>query len=180
MTLNHCLVFAKHTNQPELYIAKEFKQLIMKKQSIILLMSAILLSCSSPKSNNENKPNNGNAKQEIEKAEKDFAQMAADKGIAEAFYFFADSNATIKRQNDTLIHGKEAIKIFYSAPFYQKATVKWSPDFVGASIDGDIGYTYGKYVWSSTDPAGKPITFNGVFHTVWKKQPDGSWKYVWD
>jgi len=152
----------------------------MKKQSIILLMSAILLSCSSPKSNNENKPNNGNAKQEIEKAEKDFAQMAADKGIAEAFYFFADSNATIKRQNDTLIHGKEAIKIFYSAPFYQKATVKWSPDFVGASIDGNIGYTYGKYVWSSTDSAGNPITFNGVFHTVWKKQPDGSWKYVWD
>ena len=106
--------------------------------------------------------------------------MAADKGIAEAFYFFADSNATIKRQNDTLLHGKEAIKLFYSTPFYQKATVKWSPDFVDASIDGDIGYTYGKYVWSSTDPAGKPITFNGVFHTVWKKQPDGSWKYVWD
>ena len=146
----------------------------MKKGSLIFLLASILLSCSSPKSNNEN------TKQEIEKAEKDFAQMAADKGIAEAFYFFADSNATIKRQNDTLIHGKEAIKIFYSAPFYKKATVKWSPDFVGASIDGDIGYTYGKYVWSSTDPAGKPITFNGVFHTVWKKQPDGSWKYVWD
>jgi ketosteroid isomerase-like protein len=152
----------------------------MKKGSIIFLTLSILLSCSSPKSSNESKPDNENAKQEIEKAEKDFAQMAADKGIAEAFYFFADSNATIKRQNDTLIHGKEAIKIFYSAPFYQKATVKWSPDFVGASIDGDIGYTYGKYVWSSTDPEGKPITFNGVFHTVWKKQPDGSWKYVWD
>jgi len=43
-----------------------------------------------------------------------------------------------------------------------------------------MGYTYGKYIWSSTDPAGKPITFNGIFHTVWKKQPDGSWKYVWD
>jgi len=152
----------------------------MKKGSIIFLTLSILLSCSSPKSSNESKPDNENAKQEIEKAEKDFAQMAADKGIAEAFYFFADSNATIKRQNDTLIHGKEAIKIFYSAPFYQKATVKWSPDFVGASIDGDIGYTYGKYVWSSTDLAGKPITFNGVLHTVWKKQPDGSWKYVWD
>ena len=152
----------------------------MKKVPIIFLTLSILLSCSSPKRSNESKPDNENAKQEIEKAEKDFAQMAADKGIAEAFYFFADSNATIKRQNDTLIHGKEAIKIFYSAPFYQKATVKWSPDFVGASIDGDIGYTYGKYVWSSTDPAGNPITFNGVFHTVWKKQPDGSWKYVWD
>lgn len=152
----------------------------MKKESIILLPLLILLSCSSPKGSNENKSNNENAKQEIEKAEKDFAQMAVDKGIAEAFYFFADSTATIKRQNDTLIHGKEAIRDYYSTPFYQKATVKWSPDFVQASTEGDMGYTYGKYVWSSTDSTGKPITFNGVFHTVWKKQPDGSWKYVWD
>ena len=150
----------------------------MKKEPIVFLPLAILLSCSSPRSSNENKLNNENAKQEIKKAEKDFAQMAADKGIAEAFYFFADSNATIKRQNDTLIHGKEAIKNYYSTPFYQKATVKWSPDFVQAS--GDLGYTYGKYVWSSTDSAGNPTTFNGVFHTVWKRQPDGSWKYVWD
>ena len=152
----------------------------MKKESTIFLLLSILLSCSSAKSSNESKPNTENAKQEIEKAEKDFAQMAADKGIAEAFYFFADSIATIKRQNDTLIHGKEAVKNFYSTPFYQKASVKWSPDFTDASVDGDMGYTYGKYVWSSTDSAGKAITFNGVFHTVWKKQPGGSWKYVWD
>ena len=152
----------------------------MKKGSIIFLLLPILLSCSSPKSSNESKLNKENAKQEIEKAEKDFAQMAADKGIAEAFYFFADSNATIKRQNDTLIHGKEAIKNYYSTPFYQKAIVKWSPDFTDASPGGDLGYTYGQYVWSAADSAGKPITFNGVFHTVWKRQPDGSWKYVWD
>src|SRR5688572_5376690 len=152
----------------------------MNKASVVLLLLSILLSCSSPKSSNERNLNNENAKQEIEKAETDFAKMAADKGIAEAFYFFAALNATIKRQNDTLIHGKEAIRNFYSTPFYQKATVKWSPDFVDASPDGEMGYTYGKYVWSSTDSAGKPITFNGVFHTVWKKQPDGSWKYVWD
>ena len=164
----------------ELYIAKQFKQLIMKKAPTIFFLLSILLSCTSSESSNENKPNNENVKQEIEKAEKDFAQMAADKGIAEAFYFFADSTATIKRQNDTLIHGKEAIKNFYSTPFYQKATVQWSPDFVQTSENGDMGYTYGKYVWSSTDSTGKPITFNGVFHTVWKKQPDGSWKYVWD
>jgi len=61
----------------------------MKKESIIFLLLSILFSCSSPKSSDENKLNNENAKQEIEKAEKDFAQMAADKGIAEAFYFFA-------------------------------------------------------------------------------------------
>ena len=152
----------------------------MKKQSVIFLLLSIFVSCSSPDTGNGKRPGKENAKREIEEAEKDFAQMAADKGIAEAFYFFADSTATIKRQNDTLIHGKEAIRNFYSAPFYRKATVKWSPDFVQASENGDLGYTYGKYVWSSTDSAGKAISFKGVFHTVWKRQGDGSWKYVWD
>jgi len=51
---------------------------------------------------------------------------------------------------------------------------------VDASINGDMGYTYGKYPWSSADSTGKPIIFNGVFHIECKKQPDGSWKYVWD
>jgi len=152
----------------------------MNKQITIFLFLLTLISCSSPQNNNENGINNETAKQQIEKAEKDFAQMASEKGIAEAFYFFADSNATIKRQNDTLIHGKDAIRNFYSTPFYQKATVKWSPDFIQASRDGDLGYTYGKYVWESKDSTGKAITFNGIFHTVWKKQTDGSWKYVWD
>lgn len=152
----------------------------MTKQSMIFLLLLTILSCSSPHNNEENKASSENAKQAIVKAEKEFEQMAADKGIADAFYFFADSNATIKRQNDTLIHGREAIKNFYSTPFYQKATVKWSPDFVQASENGDLGYTYGRYVWSSTDSTGNPVSFTGVFHTVWKKQDDGSWKYVWD
>ncbi|MGB5029230.1 MAG: hypothetical protein WBO38_12055, partial [Chitinophagaceae bacterium] len=43
------------------------------------------------------------AKQEIKMAEKEFEKMAAEKGIAEAFWFFADSIAVIKRENDTLI-----------------------------------------------------------------------------
>jgi ketosteroid isomerase-like protein len=120
------------------------------------------------------------AKTEIAQAEKDFEKMAAEKGIAEAFWFYADSNAVIKRNNDSIIHGKEGIKGFYSNDFYKSASVKWSPDFIEASADGNMGYTYGKYLWQSKDSTGKPIEFRGIFHTVWKKQPDGTWKYVWD
>lgn len=117
---------------------------------------------------------------EIEEPKTAFAQMAKDKGIAEAFAFFADSNAVIKRQNDTLIKGKANIQQYYSSDFYKSAKVQWSPDFTDASAHADMGYTYGQYVWTSTDSSGKETTFSGAFHTVWKKQPDGSWKYVWD
>ena len=120
------------------------------------------------------------SKIEIAAAEKDFAKMAEEKGIAEAFAFFADSNAVIKRQHDTLIQGKENIRNFYSAEFYKTATVKWAPDFIDAAESGDFGYTYGKYTWQSKDSTGKTEEFHGVFHTIWKRQNDGSWRYVWD
>ena len=120
------------------------------------------------------------ASQEIRKAEADFAEMAKTKGIAEAFAFFADSNAIIRRGNDSLIHGIEGVRNYYNAPQYKKAEVSWAPDFADASHDGTMGYTYGKYKWDFKDSTGKTTSYNGIFHTVWKKQKDGSWKYVWD
>ena len=120
------------------------------------------------------------AKQEVAQAEKDFEKMVAEKGIADAFDFFADSNAVIRRSGDSVIQGKENIRKFYSAEYFKAASVKWSPDFVDASEKGDLGYTYGKYIWQSKDSAGKVNESKGIFHTVWKKQKEGSWKYVWD
>jgi ketosteroid isomerase-like protein len=118
-------------------------------------------------------------KQSVVDAEKAFAQMAKDSGIARAFYLFADSNAVIKRENDTLIHGPAAIQAYY-ANTPAGTTVSWSPDFVDISTDGSMGYTYGKYLWRIPRKDSGFTEYKGVFHTVWKKQADGSWKYVWD
>ena len=117
---------------------------------------------------------------EIYKAEDDFKNLSQTKGIAKAFYTFADDNAIIKRENDTIIRGKENIKKYYSNPKFQKAFVTWKPDFVDVSKDGEMAYTYGKFTWTFTDSLGNKNNFKGLFHTVWKKQKDGSWKYVWD
>ena len=119
-------------------------------------------------------------KQEIFNTEKSFEKMCAEKGIAEGFYFFAAGGAVIKRQNDTLIIGKENIKKYYDKDFYKNAKVKWTPDFIDVSDDGTMAYTYGKYVWTAKDENGNPSEYKGVFHTVWKKQSDNTWKYVWD
>jgi len=119
-------------------------------------------------------------KKQIAQAEKDFERMAAEKGIAEAFWYYADSNAVIRRKNDSLIKGKEGIKNFYSADYFKTATLKWSPDFIDISQNGDMGYTFGKFTRQSKDSSGKVVEATGIFHTVWKKQNDGLWKYVWD
>ncbi|WP_395050416.1 YybH family protein [Flavobacterium sp.] len=117
---------------------------------------------------------------EVYKAEDDFKNLSQTKGISAAFYSFADDNAVIKRENDTLIRGKENIKKYYSNLKFKKASVTWKPDFVEVSKDGEMAFTYGKYIWTVKDSLENKKDFKGIFHTVWKKQKDGSWKYVWD
>jgi ketosteroid isomerase-like protein len=119
-------------------------------------------------------------KKEIFNAEKAFEKMVADEGIPEAFYFFADEQAVIKRENDTLIIGKEQIKSYYEQNAPLGATVNWTPDFIDVSDCGNMAYTYGKYVWRVKNEGGEERELKGVFHTVWKRQADKSWKYVWD
>jgi ketosteroid isomerase-like protein len=147
---------------------------------IFLASMIVLLTASGCTNADQVADKSAEAIKEINEAEKSFAKMSAEKGIAEAFWYYADDNATIRRENDTLIHGKDQIRQYYSASFYKTAKVDWSPDFTSASASGDMGYTYGKYIWQSTDSTGNISEYKGIFHTVWKKQSDGSWKYVWD
>jgi len=144
----------------------------MKTPLLVFLASTLLFSCAkkSPEA----------LKKEIFDTEKAFEAAAKEQGIAEAFFLFADENAVIKRGNDSLIMGKENIKTYYQNPSYQNAAVTWTPDFVDVSKDGTLAYTYGKYVWTVVDSAGESAEYRGVFHTVWKRQADGSWKYIWD
>jgi len=118
------------------------------------------------------------SKQEILTAEKEFASLCATEGIEKAFTTFADEEATILR-GDRLVKGKVEIGKQYLNPKYKTATLKWWPDFVDVSASGDLGYTYGHYIWTSTDSSGKKVEHKGIFHTVWKKR-DGKWKFVWD
>ena len=118
--------------------------------------------------------------QEIEKTEKDFKTSISRLGVAEAFFLYADSNAVILRANDSLIKGRKAIRNYYSGPQFKGAVVNWTPDFSEVSASGDMAYSYGKYVWIFKDSTGKQSEYKGLYHTIWKKQTDGTWKYVWD
>jgi ketosteroid isomerase-like protein len=145
----------------------------MRTYAFILTGMLLMASCRHARNREE-------IKDEIFQTEKAFEKMAAEKGIAEAFYFFADENAVIRRGNDSLISGKENIRVYYENTTGKNATVNWTPDFVDVSDCGTLGYTYGRYVWKIKDEAGAIVEYKGIFHTVWKKQADKSWKYVWD
>ena len=141
---------------------------------LLFILSAGLMSC------NKNRDVE-KWKNEILETEKEFAAAVEKKGITEAFANFAAEDVSISR-GGFIIEGKEALKVYYTNqyPDYNTYSLTWKPDFVDVSSSGDLGYTYGRYNSMTTDSTGFRTSVSGIFHTVWKRQADGSWKFVWD
>ena len=140
---------------------------------ILLVISLAAFSQARPSKTNE-------LIEEIRKIEKQFEEDLNKMGPGFAFEKYAAPNAVIKRENDSLIHGPKAIKNYYSNDSYKTAKATWSPDYIDISQDGTMAYTYGKYQWRMPGKPGEVQEYRGIFHTVWKRQADGTWKYVWD
>lgn len=143
------------------------------KLSLIVLFFVLLISCSEGTTEKW--------KSEIIQTEKDFAYMASHEGISDAFAAYAAEDVVLLR-NDSLIKGKEGLMNFYESreTGNDSISLTWEPDFADVSISGDLGYTYGRYRYSITDTSGSERTHTGIFHTVWKRQKNGEWKFVWD
>jgi ketosteroid isomerase-like protein len=77
------------------------------------------------------------------------------------------------------VRGREAIAktSTWSPQDYQ---LTWTPTEAIMEPSGDIGYTWSHYEGKSKDAAGNPVLTSGRFVTIWRKQPDGSWKVVLD
>jgi ketosteroid isomerase-like protein len=147
------------------------------KVSFIPAILLLLASCASgTKENTVEK-----WKKEIVKTEKEFSDMAGEVGIPAAFILYAADDAVVLR-GDQLVVGKSELIAFYQNQDGgdNSASLTWEPDFVDVSSSGDLGYTYGRYTYSYIDSTGATIENRGIFHTVWKRQPDGSWRFVWD
>jgi ketosteroid isomerase-like protein len=52
--------------------------------------------------------------------------------------------------------------------------LSWRPAFAGLARSGDIGFTTGPFFARGRDGV------RGHYFTVWRKQPDGSWKWIFD
>ncbi len=158
-------------------MVKSFQGLLMNRTQIIVILAISGFILFSGTIDREEKMEK--LKLEIMVVERQFAEMTADKGIKDAFLFYAAEGAVLMR-NNKVIKGKINIRKYFDSVKLKNIKLKWKPDFVDISSSGDLAYTYGKYTFSAKDQSGKEINSEGIFHTVWKKQIDGSWKYVWD
>ena len=149
----------------------------MKRFILITYILPILFNSCIPDQKNESI---NRWKQEIVNTEHEFAEMAKNEGISKAFLTFADD--AVLMRNNNLIIGKEALERSFESSKSNSGEVSlsWEPDFVDVSISGDLGYTYGRYLYTFIDSVGNVQLDSGIFHTVWKRQPSGEWRFVWD
>jgi ketosteroid isomerase-like protein len=116
---------------------------------------------------------------EVADMEKAFAEMAGKEGVGAAFLAFAVDDVVLLR-GKRLIKGKAEMQDYFASGTLTDVKLSWEPTFIDVAAQGDMAYTYGPYTFSAKDTAGTLIEDTGYFHTVWKRQKDGQWKFVWD
>lgn len=107
-----------------------------------------------------------------------FAKDVAARGGAGFASWFAEDGVVLSN-GKAPVSGRAAIA--QSANWDPKAyQLTWTPTDAQMGPSGDMGYTWGHFEGRSIDANGNPVTTTGRYITVWKKQPDGSWKVELD
>jgi len=88
------------------------------------------------------------------------------------FSYLADDAQFLGRRNT--MHGKQEVIAGWSE-FFKPAVApfRWQPERVVTNAAGDLGFSSGPVF----DEAGEQI---GTFTSTWVRQPDGSWKILFD
>jgi len=107
-------------------------------------------------------------------ADRDFSKLSEEKGMKYAMIQFIDGRGVLLRPNTLPIVGGDAIN-FISQANDSSYTMTWEPNGGSIAKSGELGYTYGVY---SLRPTNKDTVFYGTYVSIWKREPDGNWKFV--
>ncbi len=109
----------------------------------------------------------------VVESERAFAQRAGEKGTRDAFLAFIAEDGVLFRPQP--VPGKKFLLDRPATP----GKLSWRPIFADVSASGDLGYTTGPYEFRKAAADVIPSSYGNYF-TVWKKQPDGVWRFVID
>ena len=145
----------------------------MKKWMVMMVCFCVVASCV-PGSDVES------FKEEILDADRAFAKMAYEEGRDAAFLAYMAEDVTIMPRKGALIRGMDEYRKLQAAVTTEEPTVRWKPFFADASQSGDFGYTMGTFQYFESREEGAKVLSEGSYVTIWKKQSDGRWKFVFD
>jgi ketosteroid isomerase-like protein len=108
--------------------------------------------------------------------EAEFAADVAQRGHAAFVTHFAEEGVEVVDGGG--FDNLDAIR--KQPPWPEGTTLTWTPVKADMAASGDLGYTYGNYVYTAKNKEGKPVANYGKYTSIWKKQKDGQWKVVVD
>jgi ketosteroid isomerase-like protein len=114
----------------------------------------------------------------LRQLEADFMKAAVERGADGYMAYYAEDAVEVPNGADA-IHGKANIAKSMGFLNDKNNRLTWAPVDAGISSSGDLGWTSGTYEFRSVDKD-KPTVSHGKYTSIWKKQPDGSWKAVLD
>jgi ketosteroid isomerase-like protein len=106
-------------------------------------------------------------------SERKFYRTGQEKGTRAAFLAFLADDGIVFRPGP--VNGKEVWKERAETGF----DLIWEPSFAAVARSADFGYTTGPAKWRANKKDEKFLGY-GHFISIWKKQPDGSWKVAID
>jgi ketosteroid isomerase-like protein len=114
----------------------------------------------------------------VRAADSVFSDLADRMGTAYAFSNNAAPDGVLFGPTQLVIGPKAVDEYFKSQPAGTSLT--WRPVYGAVAASGDLGFTIGESIRTARGPSGAAVQRFGKYITVWRKQPDGSWKFVVD
>jgi uncharacterized protein (TIGR02246 family) len=116
----------------------------------------------------------------IRSASADWSKAAQAKDLDKIVGVYTD-DAVYFVNNGALVKGKDNIKMSWQPMLGSPGTtLSWTTSYIEVARSGDLAYEYGTYSLVTEAKKGKPTEEKGKYVTVWRKQPDGSWKVAAD
>jgi len=116
----------------------------------------------------------------IRAASAEWSKSAQARDLDKSVSYYAE-DAVDFIDKGALVKGKNSIRLAWKDILAPTApTLSFATTFVEVARSADLAYEYGTYDLVTEVKKGKPNDEKGKYVTVWKKQPDGSWKVVAD
>jgi ketosteroid isomerase-like protein len=117
--------------------------------------------------------------EQVRAAEIAFAKTVADDRI-DTFESFLDPDAVFI-SGMTTTRGKAAVVESWKGSFGPgRPDFTWYPEVIELSPDATFALSRGPWVIRTVDKRGRVKEVKGVFNSIWRRHPDGSWKVLYD
>lgn len=109
---------------------------------------------------------------ELMSADSAFAAMSVAQGVKAAFLSYSTDDAILLGAGGPMSEGRQAVGAAFDG-FPSGAVLNWWPVAAAIAESGDLGCTVGEATIASLNRYSKYLT-------IWRRQRDGSWKFVAD